>query len=238
MRLGFQMEGRGIYSRCPDSSNVPFPLDNSALSVWRPLLFAQSTNMKLFSGLGVLLCAAWATFVNATVINAPAVVPGKVRLSHSRPQQVSLFQREVVALRRDWDDTRRVDDALLDGNNVTLSRRTGTEVVTCYGFGTSITRDSAIPVIDDWCNNIVIGQFVPAGATLWARYDYGSFTIYLSALALTSCQGFTIDANCNRLLRLPLDGCNTNTVTAKQGGYETDACGQWRFDPGSNGSDV
>ncbi|KAF9556910.1 hypothetical protein CPC08DRAFT_752238 [Agrocybe pediades] len=169
--------------------------------------------MKLFSGLGVLLCAAWATFVNASVINTPAVVPGK------------------------WLSV-ETGMTLADGNNVTLSRRTGTEVVTCYGFGTSITRDSAIPVIDDWCNNIAIGQFVPAGATLWARYDYGSFTIYLSALVLTSCQGFTIDANCNRLLRLPLDGCNTNTVTAKQGGYETDACGQWRFDPGSNGSDV
>ncbi|KAJ7863937.1 hypothetical protein B0H14DRAFT_2574593 [Mycena olivaceomarginata] len=27
-------------------------------------------------------------------------------------------------------------------------------------------------------------------------------------------------------------------VNGKQGGYETDLCGQWRTDPGSNGSDV
>jgi len=31
-----------------------------------------------------------------------------------------------------------------------------------------------------------------------------------------SCGGFTVDGNCNRLLRLPLDGCNTKGENGKQ----------------------
>ncbi|KAF4611828.1 hypothetical protein D9613_004023 [Agrocybe pediades] len=129
---------------------------------------------------------------------------------------------------------------LANGNNVTLERRIGTEVITCYGFGTAVDRAPSISVIDNWCNSVAIGQYVPIGATLWGRYDYGSFTILVSALALgnPSCGGFVIDGNCNRLLRLPLDGCNTRGENGKQGGYETDLCGQWRYDPGSKGSDV
>ncbi|KAF8797753.1 hypothetical protein BYT27DRAFT_7237187 [Phlegmacium glaucopus] len=111
------------------------------------------------------------------------------------------------------------------------------KVITCYNIGTSVDPAPSTTVIDDWCNNHAIGHFVAPGATIWARYDYGTFTILVSGKALTNCGGFTVDGNCNRLLRLPLDGCNTRGVNGKQGGFETDLCGQWRYDPGSNGSD-
>ncbi|KAK7002400.1 hypothetical protein R3P38DRAFT_1733074 [Favolaschia claudopus] len=117
-----------------------------------------------------------------------------------------------------------------------LVKRVGTEVVTCYGFGTKADRAPIVSVIDDWCGK-VIGTHVNNGQTVWARYNYGSFTVYVSGEAINGCN-FVIDGNCNRLLRLPVDGCNTSGVNGKQGGYETDLCGQWRTDPGCCGSDV
>ncbi|KAJ7920183.1 hypothetical protein B0H13DRAFT_2425645 [Mycena leptocephala] len=114
--------------------------------------------------------------------------------------------------------------------------RTGSEVVTCYGFGTAADRTPIISVIDDWCGR-VIGTQVTNSQTVWARYDYGTFTVLVSGEAINGCN-FVIDGNCNRLLREPVDQCNTGGENGKQGGYETDLCGQWRTDPGSNGSDV
>ncbi|KAJ6472894.1 hypothetical protein C8R47DRAFT_1076792 [Mycena vitilis] len=40
--------------------------------------------------------------------------------------------------------------------------------------------------------------------------------IYVSGEAINSCGGFTIDGNCNRLLREPVDQCNTGDVNGKQ----------------------
>ncbi|KAF8962980.1 hypothetical protein BDZ97DRAFT_1822431 [Flammula alnicola] len=129
-----------------------------------------------------------------------------------------------------------VETGFIKAGNTTLAKREGTEVVTCYNTGTAVDRAPAASVIDDFCNNRAIGVYVPDGHTLYSRYDYGTFTIYVSGAAINGCS-FTIDGNCNRLLREPLDGCNTRGVNGKQGGYETDLCGQWRFDPGSKGSD-
>ncbi|KAJ7830276.1 hypothetical protein B0H13DRAFT_2372047 [Mycena leptocephala] len=117
-----------------------------------------------------------------------------------------------------------------------LIPRVGTEVVTCYGFGTKADRAPIIAVIDDWCGK-VIGTHVSNGQTVWARYNYGTFTVLVSGEAINGCN-VVIDGNCNRLLREPVDQCNTSGENGKQGGYETDLCGQWRTDPGSNGSDV
>jgi len=122
------------------------------------------------------------------------------------------------------------------GNTTTLAKRLGTEVVTCYNVGTKADRAPIISVIDDWCNNHAIGMHVSNGQTIWARYNYGTFTVLVSGEAINGCS-FTVDGNCNRLLREPVDQCNTGGVNGKQGGYETDLCGQWRTDPGSNGSD-
>ncbi|KAJ7171468.1 hypothetical protein C8R46DRAFT_1262988 [Mycena filopes] len=118
-------------------------------------------------------------------------------------------------------------------SSIALAPRVGTEVVTCYNTGTKADRAPIVSVIDDWCGR-VIGTTVTNGKTISARYDYGTFTVLVSAAAIN---GFVIDGNCNRLLRLPVDKCNTGGVNGKQGGYETDLCGQWRTDPGSNGSD-
>ncbi|KAF9523170.1 hypothetical protein CPB83DRAFT_863294 [Crepidotus variabilis] len=124
----------------------------------------------------------------------------------------------------------------VDNLNTTLAKRSGTESVTCYNKGTAIDRGPAASVIDDFCNNRAIGQTLTSGHILESRYNYGAFTVLVSGAAINGCN-FQVDGNCNRLLRLPLDGCNTGGVNGKQGGYETDLCGQWRFDPGSNGSD-
>ncbi|KAJ6472903.1 hypothetical protein C8R47DRAFT_1221637 [Mycena vitilis] len=121
-------------------------------------------------------------------------------------------------------------------NGTDLVARVGTEVVTCYNTGTKADRAPIVSVIDDWCGK-VIGTHVVNGQTVWARYNYGTFTVYVSGEAINNCGGFTIDGNCNRLLREPVDQCNTSGVNGKQGGYETDLCGQWRTDPGSSGSD-
>ncbi|KAJ7693210.1 hypothetical protein B0H17DRAFT_1060391 [Mycena rosella] len=121
-------------------------------------------------------------------------------------------------------------------NSTALAQRAGAEVITCYGSGTKADRAPIVSVIDDFCGK-VIGTHVSNGQTVWARYNYGTFTVYVSGEAINGCN-FVIDGNCNRLLRLPVDGCNTGGVNGKQGGYETDLCGQWRTDPGCCGSDA
>ncbi|KAJ7775803.1 hypothetical protein B0H14DRAFT_2631835 [Mycena olivaceomarginata] len=119
-------------------------------------------------------------------------------------------------------------------------------------YGAAADRAPIVSVIDDWCGKVK-GTTVNNGQTVWvsqsfflalfrsytpqARYNYGTFTVFVIGAAINGCN-FVIDGNCNRLLRLPVDGCNTGGVNGKQGGYETDLCGQWRTDPGSNGSDV
>ncbi|KAF9531295.1 hypothetical protein CPB83DRAFT_919174 [Crepidotus variabilis] len=127
------------------------------------------------------------------------------------------------------------EGGFVESANSTLERRTGTEVTTCYNIGTAMDRAPAISTIDDFCTR-AIGQTLKDGSSFEFRYDYGTVTALLSAQAINGCT-FTIDGNCNRLLRVPLDGCNTNGENGKQGGYVTDICGQWRFDPGSNGND-
>ncbi|KAF7307904.1 Glycosyl hydrolases family 18-domain-containing protein [Mycena kentingensis (nom. inval.)] len=120
---------------------------------------------------------------------------------------------------------------------IAMEKRAGTEVTHCYNAGTAVRRDKIIPLVDEFCaRNKDVS--VSNGQTVWTRYGSadGTFTVLISGSAINGCN-FLIDNNCGRLLRMPLDNCNTNTVTAKQCGYETDSCGQWRVDPGSNGSD-
>ncbi|KAJ6619422.1 hypothetical protein B0H10DRAFT_2026554 [Mycena sp. CBHHK59/15] len=101
-------------------------------------------------------------------------------------------------------------------------------VVTCYNTGTKADRSPIVSVIDDWCGYVTVWCTVTNGQTVWV--------VLVSGEAINGCS-FVIDGNCNRLLREPVDQCNTGGVNGKQGGYETDLCGQWRTDPGSNGSD-
>ncbi|RDB20723.1 hypothetical protein Hypma_012099 [Hypsizygus marmoreus] len=122
-----------------------------------------------------------------------------------------------------------------NANATSLNKREGTEIVTCYNTGTKVDRGPSVSSIDNFCAR-VIGTHVANGQTVAYRYDWGSFTILVSGQAINGCS-FTIDNNCGRLLRLPLDKCNTSGENGKQGGYERDTCGTWRYDPGSNGSD-
>ncbi|TDL14752.1 hypothetical protein BD410DRAFT_845758 [Rickenella mellea] len=109
------------------------------------------------------------------------------------------------------------------------------EIVTCYNIGSKIDRVFATAAIDAWCASI-IGQFWPSGTAKNTMFTWlGSpMTMYVAGSTINGCS-FTVDGNCNRLLRLPIDGCNTGGVNGKQGGFETDPCGQWTADPGSNG---
>ncbi|KIJ25528.1 hypothetical protein M422DRAFT_273524 [Sphaerobolus stellatus SS14] len=117
-----------------------------------------------------------------------------------------------------------------------LSERVGAEVVSCYNFGTRTDRAPSISAIDDFCRR-VNGRQVNNGQSVSMRYNFGALTILVSGAAINGCN-FVVDGNCNRLLRKPLDECNTSGENGKQGGIVTDLCGQWRYDPGSNGGDV
>ncbi|KAG6847271.1 hypothetical protein H0H93_009144 [Arthromyces matolae] len=80
-----------------------------------------------------------------------------------------------------------VEHGITQAGNTTLVKRTGTEVVTCYNGGTAADRAPIISVIDDWCNNHAIGTFVANGVTIWARYNYGTFTVLVSGEAINGC---------------------------------------------------
>ncbi|KIJ25527.1 hypothetical protein M422DRAFT_256294 [Sphaerobolus stellatus SS14] len=125
---------------------------------------------------------------------------------------------------------------VLDSDNETsLTKRVGAEVVSCYNFGTRADHAPSIFAIDDFCRHVNGGQ-VNNGQSVSMRYNFGAFTILVSGAAINGCN-FVVDGNCNILLREPLDECNTSGENGKQGGIVTNLCGQFRYDPGSNGSD-
>ncbi|RDB27144.1 hypothetical protein Hypma_004599 [Hypsizygus marmoreus] len=129
----------------------------------------------------------------------------------------------------------RIEDVSSEVNgNITALQ--GPEYVTCYNSGTRVDRAPSISSIDDFCRRN-FGAGLAPGQTVALRYYWGSFTILLSAQAINGCS-WSVDGDCHRLLRKPLDECNTSGENGKQGGYVTDVCGQWRYDPGSNGSDI
>ncbi|TDL19253.1 hypothetical protein BD410DRAFT_900296 [Rickenella mellea] len=122
----------------------------------------------------------------------------------------------------------------LEGRDIL--ERTGAETVTCFNVGTKVDSAFAFASIDSFCASIK-GQFVAAGTTKSATFTKSgtSTTIFVSGTAINGCS-FTVDANCNRLLRLPINNCNIAGANGKQGGFESDACGQWTADPGTNGN--
>ncbi|KAG2014097.1 hypothetical protein CC2G_010943 [Coprinopsis cinerea AmutBmut pab1-1] len=119
----------------------------------------------------------------------------------------------------------------------TLEKRA--EVVTCYNHGTKIDRKYAILAINDFCN-VVMGKYYANNQEFAIRYTFGNQVpqSFLTSLKpINNCGGFTVDHNCGRLLRMPVDQCNTSGENGKQGGYMTDPCGTWRSDPGTWQSD-
>ncbi|KIJ34466.1 hypothetical protein M422DRAFT_263429 [Sphaerobolus stellatus SS14] len=129
-----------------------------------------------------------------------------------------------------------IEDLSTTDNETSLTKRVGAEAVSCYNFGIRAGRASSISAIDDFCRRYN-GRRVDNEQSVSHRYGFGSFTILPSGAAINGCN-FVIDGNCNRLLRKPLDECNTSGENGKQGGIVANLCGQWRYDPGSNGSDV
>ncbi|KIJ46978.1 hypothetical protein M422DRAFT_249257 [Sphaerobolus stellatus SS14] len=141
-------------------------------------------------------------------------------------------------------------------NETSLTKRLGAEVVSCYNFGTRADRAPSTSAIDDFCSH-VNGRQVNNGQSVSMCYNYGAFTILVSGAAINGCN-FMVDGNCNRLLRKPLDECNTSGENGKQfstlTSYESICNTQyiistpgWDCDrplrpmalrPGSNGSDV
>ncbi|RDB20639.1 hypothetical protein Hypma_012105 [Hypsizygus marmoreus] len=135
-----------------------------------------------------------------------------------------------------------------NGNATSLNERAGTEIVTCYNAGTKASRSWPVrfehrrllqvsPFVTCQLNHLirahrssVMGQTLTNGQKVERRYNWGSFTILVSGEAINGCS-FKIDGNCNRLLRKPLDECNTKGVNGKQGGFVRDLCGQWSGHP-------
>ncbi|KAG7086867.1 hypothetical protein E1B28_002788 [Marasmius oreades] len=115
-----------------------------------------------------------------------------------------------------------------------LVDRTQPEIVSCYNSGTKSDRAPFVAAIDQWCAK-VIGTHLNNGQEVSTVFEFGAVDYWLSAKAINGCS-FTIDGNCNRLLRLPVDRCNTGGENGKQGGVMTDPCGQWRADPGRDGN--
>ncbi|KAJ8090021.1 hypothetical protein PM082_018600 [Marasmius tenuissimus] len=115
-----------------------------------------------------------------------------------------------------------------------LVERVEPEIVDCYNAGTKSDRLPFVSAIDQWCAT-VIGKHLDNGQEVSTVFEFGDVDYWFSAKAINGCS-FTIDGNCNRLLRLPVDKCNTGGENGKQGGVMTDPCGQWRADPGRDGN--
>ncbi|KIJ26749.1 hypothetical protein M422DRAFT_272147 [Sphaerobolus stellatus SS14] len=126
-------------------------------------------------------------------------------------------------------------DLSTNDSETSLTKRDGAEVVKCYNSGTRADRAPSISAIDDFCRR-VNGVRVANGQSVSMRYTFGTYTILVSGAAING-GNIVIDGNCNRLLRKPLDECNMGGENGKQGGTVTDLYGQFRYDPGSNGSD-
>ncbi|KAH8831142.1 hypothetical protein DL96DRAFT_809721 [Flagelloscypha sp. PMI_526] len=107
------------------------------------------------------------------------------------------------------------------------------EIISCYNAGTVHDRSALDHAIDEFCANH-LGWHLDAGQEVGVRY-YTGITVYVSGKAINGCN-WIIDSNCYRLLHNIAGTCSSGTGRS-QGGFSIDPCGEWRVDPGSNGSD-
>ncbi|KAJ7691965.1 hypothetical protein B0H17DRAFT_1062270, partial [Mycena rosella] len=63
-----------------------------------------------------------------------------------------------------------IEQGITYKNSTALAARAGTEVVSCYGFGTKADRAPIVSVIDDFCGK-VIGTNVQNGQTVWVSHN-------------------------------------------------------------------
>ncbi|KAJ7580362.1 hypothetical protein C8J56DRAFT_961413 [Mycena floridula] len=73
------------------------------------------------------------------------------------------------------------------------------EAVSCYGSGVTASRAPLIDAIGQFCNAVIGRHFGP---------NADSYTD-IELKSVNGCQ-FIADGNCGRLLRRPVDECNTN----------------------------
>ncbi|KAK1224334.1 hypothetical protein PQX77_012763 [Marasmius sp. AFHP31] len=116
----------------------------------------------------------------------------------------------------------------------TLSARAQPERVECFNGGTKSDRAPFVSAIDNWCGKVQ-GRVLNDGDVLTDTFEFGEVDYFFTVRAINGCS-FTMDGECNRFLRLPVDQCNTSGENGKQGGTVTDPCSQWTADPGKNGS--
>ncbi|GIJ86559.1 hypothetical protein Asppvi_005448 [Aspergillus pseudoviridinutans] len=127
-------------------------------------------------------------------------------------------------------------------------RNPATESYHCYDSGSWISRAAAIQAIDNFCNTwdgTVLDASQPNTLRTLTSYSYDDcigdldaclLQTIVSVTVVNGC-GFTMDGpspdqDCGRILREPIDKCNTASTQFKQGGTVTSNCAEWRIDPG------
>ncbi|KAJ7580363.1 hypothetical protein C8J56DRAFT_961414 [Mycena floridula] len=88
------------------------------------------------------------------------------------------------------------------------------EAVSCYGSGLTSPRAPLIDAIGKFCNAVIGRDFGPNADSYTASYLIPPSTntpgrIDIELKSVNGCQ-FIADGNCGRLLRRPVDECNTN----------------------------
>ncbi|KAJ7579377.1 hypothetical protein C8J56DRAFT_963985 [Mycena floridula] len=86
------------------------------------------------------------------------------------------------------------------------------EAVSCYGSGVTASRAPLIDAIGQFCNAVIGRHFGPNADSYTDFYPIvGSqpININIELKSVNGCQ-FIADGNCGRLLRGPVDECNTN----------------------------
>jgi hypothetical protein len=123
-----------------------------------------------------------------------------------------------------------------------------TESYHCYDSGSWISRAAAIQAIDNFCNTwdgTVLDASQPNTLRTLTSYSYEDcigdldacfVQTIVSVTVINGCR-FTMDGpspdqDCGRILREPIDKCNTASTQFKQGGTVTSNCAEWRIDPG------
>ena len=115
-----------------------------------------------------------------------------------------------------------------------------TESLRCFNQGETTYRADAIDTINYFCNmykGVIMDATNPVltaqGGSQCVTTDACFVTNWISVNVINGCR-FTMDGpdgECGRILREPIDKCNTEGVLYKQGGVVTSNCAQWDFDP-------
>lgn len=109
-------------------------------------------------------------------------------------------------------------------------RQTRSERVDCYNVGAGMSAEKLVHAIGVFCKPLQ-GQIFKDGRLESRTFKYADRKVIIEMRAEPGCS-FTVDDNCYRLLKLPLQRCNGGSEV-KQGGLvvEEPMCGWYRIDP-------